>query len=364
MKLTFIYSDHPAQMKGKFSIRKTQWTLPNEILETPNYKEKILALVEMVGQITLAGLHVTCKEPGWQNRRIKDAVGGIPLRNVMGSTIIRFERHYFKMKQHMDIRIYAPIPDLFGGSALYHNLANEYKNKSHLRRSLGSKKKVSTKTLNSLHYRLIRGYEWDGQHSDQKIAVQKIKFIVDTYRDLLNVEQPENKTTWVCLGFHPNWEDKGAEKLHKEFAKSQRERRIKKTSKVIVVENPQHKQYPKKWPQAVPGKFMGIMFRSQLEIRFAAQLVEKEIRWQYEPERLGEANYLVDFYLPTHKCWIEVKGKPDARDNLILPDLAKYLWETRKERLFIYSSRTAFQIQENKFIPIPHVQFWQSIELK
>lgn len=84
---------------------------------------------------------------------------------------------------------------------------------------------------------------------------------------------------------------------------------------------------------------MGVQFRSQLEIRFATQLEQKEIQWIYESERLAEGNYLVDFHLPTLKCWVEVKGKFEARDHYLLQDVAEYLKRERNERLYVYTSR-------------------------
>jgi hypothetical protein len=55
----------------------------------------------------------------------------------------------------------------------------------------------------------------------------------------------------------------------------------------------------------------GVTFRSRLEADWAATLDSLDIAWDYEPEgfELSDGTYYSpDFYLPTAKAWLEVKG--------------------------------------------------------
>ena len=112
---------------------------------------------------------------------------------------------------------------------------------------------------------------------------------------------------------------------------------------------------------AVPGIFKDVQFRSQLEIRFVTQLEEYGIRWFYESERLGDGNYLVDFYLPDLKTWVEVKGKFEPRDNYLLKDVAAYLKRERSERLYVFSASKAYAVNSASFHEIAHTLFWSKI---
>lgn len=98
-------------------------------------------------------------------------------------------------------------------------------------------------------------------------------------------------------------------------------------------------------------------FRSQLEVTFALQLEAHGIRWFYEPERLRR--YLVDFYLPDSRLWVEVKGRLSSRDHVLLRDVAAYLAAERKQRLFMYTARQAYAVSASAFEPIAHADFWR-----
>lgn len=70
--------------------------------------------------------------------------------------------------------------------------------------------------------------------------------------------------------------------------------------------------------QAIETRYAGCVFRSRLEARWAVFFDELGIEWEYEPQgfnlpwRLtfaeGVIRYLPDFYLPSLKTWVEVKG--------------------------------------------------------
>lgn len=100
-------------------------------------------------------------------------------------------------------------------------------------------------------------------------------------------------------------------------------------------------------------------FRSQLEIAFALQLEAHSVRWFYEPERL--CRYLVDFYLPEARSWVEVKGRLSTRDHVLLREVAAFLAAERKQRLFMYTARQAYIISDGDFSPLTHADFWQII---
>lgn len=101
--------------------------------------------------------------------------------------------------------------------------------------------------------------------------------------------------------------------------------------------------------------------RSQLEIRFAAHIEEMGMRWLYETERLGEGQYLVDFYLPDLKAWVEVKGQFEPRDNYLLKEVAALLKTERGERLFVYTQSKAFAVNSRSFVEINHKEFWAKL---
>lgn len=54
--------------------------------------------------------------------------------------------------------------------------------------------------------------------------------------------------------------------------------------------------------------YEGITFRSVLEVRWAVFFDALGITWEYEPRHdFGGLAYLPDFWLPTHKTYIEIK---------------------------------------------------------
>jgi hypothetical protein len=120
-------------------------------------------------------------------------------------------------------------------------------------------------------------------------------------------------------------------------------------------------QRGKKRVAAVKGVFRGVELRSQLEILFATELEKRQIKWVYEPERIGPGRYLVDFYLPDLKCWVEVKGKFEPRDSLLLPNVAINLKRYRGERLFLYMRNKAYTVGSKTFTPLSHEEFWSEV---
>lgn len=109
---------------------------------------------------------------------------------------------------------------------------------------------------------------------------------------------------------------------------------------------------------AVPTVYRGKRFRSRLEARFVAELDKRGIHWRYEPKRVGrDEQYLIDFYLPDCRCWVEVKGKLSALDEEQLPRIGYQLLEKR-EQLFVFMSDNAYQIVAGEFNRLSHERFW------
>lgn len=113
---------------------------------------------------------------------------------------------------------------------------------------------------------------------------------------------------------------------------------------------------------SVESIYKGNWMRSLLEVEFAKQLDARGIAWQYEPERLQGGRYLVDFHLPDLRCWVEVKGRFEARDHLLLPLVEGHLEGQRKERLFLYMRGRAFRINKGQFEELSHEAFWAAIQ--
>lgn len=114
--------------------------------------------------------------------------------------------------------------------------------------------------------------------------------------------------------------------------------------------------------RAVPCDYKGIRMRSLLERRFARELDRKNIPWKYENTRVGDACYLVDFYLPEHACWVEVKGVYRADDREDLPEVARVLWRDGKEPLFVYFDDHADHVLTTGIYELTHEELWEKIE--
>ncbi len=112
---------------------------------------------------------------------------------------------------------------------------------------------------------------------------------------------------------------------------------------------------------ATESIYKGAWMRSRLEVEFAKQLDARGIAWEYEPERLQGGRYLVDFHLPDLRCWVEVKGRFEARDQLLLPLVAGHLDGQRKARLFLYMRDRAFRVTDSGFAALSHAAFWDAI---
>ncbi|GAB4553135.1 MAG: hypothetical protein OHK0023_21890 [Anaerolineae bacterium] len=112
---------------------------------------------------------------------------------------------------------------------------------------------------------------------------------------------------------------------------------------------------------SLPESVKYTRFRSQLEISFALALEARGIRWFYEQERIER--YLVDFYLPDCRVWVEVKGVVSTRDHLLLRTVAAVLAAERKHRLYMYTSQQTYLVGEGDFQPLSHDAFWDRLRI-
>ena len=78
--------------------------------------------------------------------------------------------------------------------------------------------------------------------------------------------------------------------------------------------------------QPIQTLYNGLLFRCRLEARWAVFFDALAISYQYGPEgyQLPSGWYLPDFYLPTQKYWIEIKGEaPTDQEEELLHQLGK-----------------------------------------
>lgn len=63
----------------------------------------------------------------------------------------------------------------------------------------------------------------------------------------------------------------------------------------------------------IETRYAGCRFRSRLEARWAVFFDALGVEWRYEPQGyvVGGRPYLPDFWLPSSKVWVEVKGVLD-----------------------------------------------------
>jgi hypothetical protein len=80
--------------------------------------------------------------------------------------------------------------------------------------------------------------------------------------------------------------------------------------------------------QAIHTSYEGQRFRSRLEARWAMYMTTLNIPWQYEKEAfdLDGLTYVPDFWLPSHRAWLETKGDLISdQTGLVILDKCKRL---------------------------------------
>ncbi|MBZ0299663.1 MAG: hypothetical protein K8J31_07990 [Anaerolineae bacterium] len=335
MKLTFFYSDLPIEDARPAYGCKATFEFPDEALNIADCRKHILKIATLVGEMTDAIMYITCKELDLQQHPIKLAkTSALIVTNTFRNCVLYFEHP----KQR----------------------PSRYPQRRNLKILLPSKAPYQD-TETPLPFQIAVSNE------DQRRYLDRLHALVDTCLLLLNADAPHPKfKEWRYLGFRTQVHDNAAITQFNK-AGDQRMREALKRDRAIAHAKarqadpnaPAPSTGAGRRPGAVPGIFKGVQFRSQLEIRFASELESRGIRWRYEVERLGEGNYLVDFYLPDLKVWVEVKGRFEPRDDYLLKEVAAYLKQKRGERLLVYTSGTCFAVHPTRFTEIKRQNFWE-----
>lgn len=86
-----------------------------------------------------------------------------------------------------------------------------------------------------------------------------------------------------------------------------------------------------------------ISMRSSWEVRIAKLLDDANIKFEYEPRRIG--NYIPDFYIPNLDIWLEVKGFMSAKSMSKIRDFRKIGYT-----LYIINEKIYNQLNSNEDI--------------
>ncbi len=337
MKLVFIFSDMNAiQKQAEHGTVSTSLEIPDIVAWMPANNERIKILASSIAQLTKASLLISCKEFNLKNYPVHVRPDDKRLDFGFHDTIIRF---YRSDRTHCQIRIVAPISSPY----------------------------------NYMYARsgVFPIQDTPGMGQQYRQYNKLVQDVVDNALVLLNSSsEPE----WYFEGFHPGLLNKAALTRANKAARAaiaKENRKAKQAQKLAEKMKQKAEQGivppPVSEPRtgagrtigARPGIYKGVQMRSQLEIRFAAELDERGIRWIYEGESVSEAGYLVDFYLPDLGIWVEVKGRFEARDRQVLPEVAKYLKTNRKHRLLVYTgSGACMLVNPSGFREIERKNFW------
>lgn len=341
MKVIFTFSETPdLAALNRSDFLTSQFKFPDEALKLPDCRERVMEIASLVSKLTWACLHVTCPELGLKNYPVKRiaVVSNLGLFVAAWSPmVLRFDqvtplgtRHHpppVKLKIIANVRVDA-IP------------LNARSNPN-----------------------LVLRPKDTPTSSEQKELAEAVKLLGEQCAYLLNTNpDPAIRWKYTCLftRVHDTAAYKRSKRQDRERERQQKaaEKAASKQASDAAPSRPSPKTGAGRRVGAVPGIFKGVQFRSQLEIRFATQLEARHITWIYESERLGDGNYLVDFYLPDLKCWVEVKGKAEPRDDFLLREVAGYLARERQERLYIYFQSRASAVSQGGFKELNHAEFW------
>ena len=369
MRLTFTFTDAPdLTALRREDIYTSSFDVPDEALHLIGVRERVLAIGELVAGFTHASLHLTCKELNFKHHLIKSADISAEVH------CLRFSRRVFELCFKCTLSIHAQKRQILKILSPKVDSLPPY--------MFQARSKKQNIFINC--HPVDQWVEQWAKNDEQLLFAQNILQLAQHVDVLLNAESGKN---WKCVGFHPFWPDtatqtmlhnrqKERQSLHRqqerdatkalkqqekdEAKRLKREEMIKTRAEAQPnTDAPEHGAGRR--PGARPGIYKGIQMRSQLEIRFAAELDERNIRWFYESEALGDAGYLVDFYLPDLGVWVEVKGTMIAKDRQVLPDVARHLKEARSHRLMMYMQSKAYVINPSGFREIEAKRFWDEL---
>ncbi len=349
MRLTFTYSHLLLLTPENHFIFETTFEVPDTALQFIGIRERIFRIAELVSKLSLYNVFLTCKELNFRQVLVEEKA--VDVRLDWYSTFIVFSKTVAFRTNRTNLRLLAPNIKLYPDMIL---------------RSYMHKKATAKRSLTkNLKYPNI--LEQSSTHN----GINLLKELTSHITVILNADTSQG--VWGLEGFNIHWFDKTLydqrQKYFKDQEKQQKSREreeLKRQKREEIVKarqlNPdaEPKTGAGRTVGARPGVFEGVMMRSQLEIRFAAELKERNIRWIYEGETLGKGGYLVDFYLPDLGVWVEVKGKFEARDKHLLPEVAEVL-KTRKQSLFVYTNGTCYKVNPSGLREIPRKDFWGEV---
>jgi hypothetical protein len=347
MKLAFIFTDNPDLAQVPSDERyKCDFELPDAAKSLVDIEAQIIAIGELVAQFTRANLHVSCPAINLKNHPVKQV-----------DTPKNFGESLFFSTRATCLYFQGGFKDKYGQQSQGTRTLKVY---------LPVLVSFPSQNINDKGY---RGLNSAGNDPVLVAYTERVRILSERLLALLNVDGD-----WRFGGFHPYLMQRGliskgnrlSRKWKIEARKQAREEEKRKAREAKLAEKAA--ATPPQQPLthgagrtvgARPGVYKGIQMRSQLEIRFAAELDERGIQWVYEGEALGAASYLVDFYLPDLSAWVEVKGKFEPRDRQVLPDVARYLKSERQHRLLVYtSSGKCFVVNPSGFREVERKNFF------
>jgi len=350
MRVTFSFTAQPnIEELCPYEIYKSSINFPDEAKLLIGYEERILKIAECVAYLSDATVYLTCKDIGANKQLIEVKHTREP---QTAFHICRFVMAFRVSKNNFMSRNTSQTLKIFQPTYVDEIRVHRY---SQLKRKK-DKLDLSKNLIEMSHYTHQKPMTKEGQ-----LYIEHIKML-DSQITVLLVSAPEAQFSQTY--FHPFWYDTSVGSyFKKEYEKYEKEakRKEKEAKKAkLNAKKPSPKTGAGRRYGAIPGKFMGVQMRSQLEIRFATEAQSRNIEWIYEEERLGEGQYLVDFHLPTKKAWVEVKGTFEPRDHYLLKEVEQVLAE-RGERLFVYTSGKPFMVKDGEFVKISRDDFWQMI---
>lgn len=351
MRIEFVFSRLPDVQNVEIARMTTDLIIPDECLHLIQVEERVREIGRCIGILTRASLHITCQEMDIHSEQMNEK----QLAENDNTFLIQpFAINiYFKTyRNSRTLHVVAPT-DAQALGVPRELIAKKIPPKK--KRGRRKKRKPSMNVADNLSPPADYWCQTDEQYE----YINAVKSISEQAEILLNAApNPHRPTsTWEAQGFHPYWYDSVVSTLQK--AESQRLENLKNKPEIKPKKQQPHGKGNR--PGAIPGKFKGVQFRSQLEIRFATQMESRGIVWIYEEERLGDGNYLVDFHLPDLKMWVEAKGRFTPRDHYLLRDVAEEL-EKRDEVLYVFTSGSPMKVTPTEFEKISRKQFWALLE--
>jgi hypothetical protein len=356
MKYTLTYSLH------EFPDIQKHTVLHDELLALSDLEKRIVSAAESASLLTMSGVSLTCSELGFKNLVISKPPEQNPERiYYLFDLCLLFEnrKHIFtgkrfKVPTHV-FQVGYPVKKPFPGM---------------------------TRDCGPLANSVLTFKQAKPETPYQEAYINALHLLVDDLTFLLNWNNPQ-QGEWYFRGFNPRFENgqrrgaaarKAKDSQHKTQLEEKRrlreERMQEKRAAYIQEHQARSADGPISEPKtgsgrtigARPGKYRNVQMRSQLEIRFAAELDERGYRWIYEGEALGDTGYLVDFYLPDLGVWVEVKGRLDARDRQVLPEVAITLKTARGHRLMMYTqSGPCYVINPSGYREVKRQDFWTEL---